>query len=174
MINNVVLTGRLTKDVDLRYSQQGTAFASGTLAVDRNYTNRDGERETDFIRLNASGKRAETFANNFHKGELMGVEGSIRTGSYQNQNDETVYTTDVNVRSFTFLTPKSQKPQGQNNGYQGHNGYNQGQNGGYAGQNNGYQGQTNGQYQSSRQGDFGNIPPAIGEQIDIDEDQLPF
>lgn len=153
MINNVVLTGRLTKDVDLRYSQQGTAFASGTLAVDRNYTNRDGERETDFIRLNASGKRAETFANNFHKGELMGVEGSIRTGSYQNQNDETVYTTDVNVRSFTFLTPKSQKPQGQN-------GYNQGQN--------------SGQYQSSRSGDYGNVPPAIGEQININDDELPF
>lgn len=117
MINSTVLTGRLTKEPEIRYSQSGTAFANGTLAVGRSYPNRDGQREADFIRISASGKRAETFANNFHKGELMGVEGSIKTGSYE-KNGQTVYTTEVDVSRFTFLTPKNNNAQnGQQGGY---------------------------------------------------------
>lgn len=112
MINNVSLTGRLTKDPDLRYAQSGTAFASATIAVERSFTNRDGQRDSDFIRLRASGKRAETFANYFHKGSLLGVEGEIRTGSYE-KNGQTVYTTDVDVRNLTFLESKKDSQQGQ-------------------------------------------------------------
>ncbi|WP_281828072.1 single-stranded DNA-binding protein [Lactobacillus amylolyticus] len=112
MINNVTLTGRLTKDPDLRYSQSGTAFANSTIAVQRNFTNQQGEREADFIRLTASGKRAETFANYFHKGSLLGVTGEIRTGSYE-KNGQKVYTTDVNVGQLIFLESKSQSSNNQ-------------------------------------------------------------
>jgi single-strand DNA-binding protein len=112
MINNVALTGRLTKDPDLRYSQSGTAFANSTLAVQRNFTNQQGERESDFIRLTASGKRAETFANYCHKGSLIGIIGEIRTGSYE-KNGQKVYTTDVNINQLVFLESKSQSSNNQ-------------------------------------------------------------
>ncbi|MFT8392774.1 MAG: single-stranded DNA-binding protein [Liquorilactobacillus ghanensis] len=112
MINNVTLTGRLTKDPELRYSQSGTAFTNSTLAVQRNFTNQQGERESDFIRLTASGKRAETFANYCHKGSLIGITGEIRTGSYE-KNGQKVYTTDVNVNQLTFLESKSQSSNNQ-------------------------------------------------------------
>lgn len=112
MINNVSLTGRLTKDPELKYSQSGTPFANATLAVERNYKNQQGERESDFVRLSASGKRAETLANYFKKGDLLGVEGRIRTYSYDNQQGQKTYVTEVAVDSLSFLQPKSQRQQG--------------------------------------------------------------
>lgn len=108
MMNSVNLTGRLTSDPELRYSQSGTAFTNSTIAVQRNFTNQQGERESDFIRLTASGKRAETFANYCHKGSLIGITGEIRTGSYE-KNGQKVYTTDVNVNQLTFLESKNQQ-----------------------------------------------------------------
>lgn len=135
MINNVSLTGRLTKDPELKHSQSGTAFANATLAVERNYKNQQGERESDFIRLSASGKRAETLANYFHKGDLLGVEGRIRTYSYDNQQGQKIYVTEVAVDSLSFLQPKAQRQQGssqqgnnaQYGGYNVYEGYNVGQ-----------------------------------------------
>lgn len=106
MMNSVNLTGRLTSDPELRYSASGTAFANSTIAVQRNFKNQQGEYESDFIRLTASGKRAETFANYFHKGSLLGISGEIRTGSYE-KNGQKVYTTDVNINQLTFLESKS-------------------------------------------------------------------
>ena len=120
MINSVSLTGRLTKDPELKYSQSGTAFANATLAVGRNYTNQQGERESDFIRLSASGKRAETFANHFKKGELMGVEGRLKTYSYENDQGQKVYVTEVAIDNLSFLQPKAQKA-----GYSQQNNYDQ-------------------------------------------------
>ena len=75
MINRVVLVGRLTRDVDLRYTQSGVAVASFTLAVDRNYTNQAGSRDADFISCVIWRKSAETLANYAHKGSLIGLEG---------------------------------------------------------------------------------------------------
>ncbi|MFT8491524.1 single-stranded DNA-binding protein [Liquorilactobacillus satsumensis] len=106
MMNSVNLTGRLVADPELRYSASGTAFANSTIAVQRNFKNQQGEYESDFIRLTASGKRAETFANYFHKGSLLGISGEIRTGSYE-KNGQKVYTTDVNINQLTFLESKS-------------------------------------------------------------------
>ena len=111
MINNVTLTGRLTKYPELKHSQNGTAFANATLAVERSFTNAQGERETDFIRLTASGKRAETFAKYFNKGELVGVEGSIRTRNYEDQSGQKVYITEVAVDKTHFLQSKKDKQQ---------------------------------------------------------------
>ena len=70
LINNVVLVGRLTKDPDLRYTASGTAVATFTLAVNRNFTNQSGNREADFINCVIWRKSAETFANYARKGTL--------------------------------------------------------------------------------------------------------
>ena len=81
MINRVVLVGRLTRDPDLRYTNSGTSVASFTVAVDRNFTNQQGNREADFINCVVWGKSAENFANFTHKGSLVGIEGRIQTRS---------------------------------------------------------------------------------------------
>lgn len=113
MLNTVILNGRLTSDVDIRYSQSGTAFGSTTLAVQRNFKNKQtGEYETDFIKLKLIGKTAENFANFFCKGNFLCVQGSIQTGSYE-KNGQKVYTTDVLVDRFYFLETKAQSSSSQ-------------------------------------------------------------
>lgn len=106
MINRVVLVGRLTKDPDLRYTPSGAAVARFTLAVNRTFTNGQGEKETDFINCTAWRKLAENTANFLSKGSLAGIEGRIQTGSYESQDGKRVYTTEVNVDSVQFLEPK--------------------------------------------------------------------
>ena len=90
LINNVVLVGRLTKDPDLRYTASGTAVATFTLDVNRNFTNQSGNREADFINCVIWRKSAETLANYARKGTLLRVTGRIQTRSYDNQDN--VYT----------------------------------------------------------------------------------
>ncbi|ATU71356.1 single-stranded DNA-binding protein [Levilactobacillus brevis] len=107
MINRVVLTGRLTRDVDLRYTQGGAAVATFNLAVDRRFTNQQGEREADFVSCVVWRKSAENFANFFHKGSLVGIEGRIQTRNYENQQGQRVYVTEVIVENFSFLELKS-------------------------------------------------------------------
>lgn len=108
-MNNVQLIGRLTKDVDLRYVNTANgqmAIARFTVAIDR-APKPDGSNDADFISCQAWGKRAETIQQHFGKGSRIAVTGSIRTGSYQNQQGATVYTTDVEVNGFDFLDPKN-------------------------------------------------------------------
>ena len=88
MINNLTLVGRLTKDPDLKYTGNGTAVATFTLAVNRNFTNQSGEREADFINCVIWRKPAETLANYAKKGVLIGVTGRIQTRSYDNQQGQ--------------------------------------------------------------------------------------
>ncbi|BDR57403.1 single-stranded DNA-binding protein [Xylocopilactobacillus apis] len=106
MINNVVLVGRLTKDPDLRYTSNGTAVASFTVAVDRNFTNAQGAREADFINCVVWRKQAETFSNYMHKGSLVGIEGRIQTRNYEGNDGKRVYVTEVMVNNFSFLEAK--------------------------------------------------------------------
>lgn len=117
MINRVVLTGRLTRDVDLRYTQGGAAVATFNLAVDRRFANQQGEREADFVSCVIWRKSAENFANFFHKGSLVGIEGRIQTRNYENQQGQRVYVTEVIVENFSFLESKSSTGNGsyQNN-----------------------------------------------------------
>ena len=103
MINNVVVTGRLTRAVDLRYTSNGTAFASFTLAVDRPFKNQNNEKETDFINCVMWRKPAENLANYTNKGSLIGVEGRIQTRNYDNGQGQRVYVTEVLAERFTFL-----------------------------------------------------------------------
>lgn len=106
MINRTVLVGRLTKDPELRYTPAGDAVATFTLAVNRNFTNAQGDREADFIRVTVWRAQAENTANFLNKGNLCGVEGRIQTGSYEDQDGKMVYTTEVVADSVQFLEPK--------------------------------------------------------------------
>ncbi|WP_261369951.1 single-stranded DNA-binding protein [Enterococcus casseliflavus] len=106
MINNLTLVGRLTKDPDLKYTGNGTAVATFTLAVNRNFTNQSGEREADFINCVIWRKPAETLANYAKKGVLIGVTGRIQTRSYDNQQGQKVYVTEVIADNFQLLESK--------------------------------------------------------------------
>lgn len=113
MINRVVLVGRLTKDIELRYTPNGIAVGRFTLAVNRTFSNQSGEREADFISCVVWRKQAENAANYLKKGHLAGVEGRIQTGSYE-KDGKRVYTTEIMVDSIQFLEPKKKE---ENSGY---------------------------------------------------------
>ena len=103
MINNVVLAGRLTRDPELKYTTTGTATATFTLAVTRDFNNANGEKESDFINCVVWRKTAETLANYAKKGSLIDVIGRVQTRSYENQQGQKVYVTEVVVEKFHFL-----------------------------------------------------------------------
>ncbi|WP_394468075.1 single-stranded DNA-binding protein [Streptococcus anginosus] len=103
MINNVVLVGRLTRDAELRYTPQNQAVATFNLAVNRNFKNQSGEREADFINVVIWRQQAENLANWTKKGSLIGITGRIQTRSYENQQGQRVYVTEVVADSFQIL-----------------------------------------------------------------------
>jgi single-strand DNA-binding protein len=103
MINNVVLIGRLTRDVELRYTPSNVAVATFNLAVNRNFKNQDGEREADFINCVMWQKSAENLASWTRKGMLIGATGRIQTRSYENQQGQRVYVTEVVAETFQVL-----------------------------------------------------------------------
>lgn len=113
MINNTVLVGRLTKDVELRYTPSNVAVATFTLAVNRNFKSENGEREADFINCVMWRQQAENLANWAKKGALIGVTGRIQTRSYDNQQGQRVYVTEVVAEQFQLLESKGQGNQGQ-------------------------------------------------------------
>lgn len=103
MINRVVIVGRLTRDADLKYTTSGTAVGTFNMAVNRQFTNANGDREADFINCVIWRKSAENFANFTHKGSLVGVEGRLQTRNYENKDGQRVYVTEVFVDSFSLL-----------------------------------------------------------------------
>ena len=111
-MNRVVLIGRLTKDPELRQSQGGKSICSFTLAVDRR-TKSEGQPSADFIRCKAFGKTADNLAKYMSKGSLIAIGGSIATGSFQNQQGQKVYTTDILVQEVQFLEPRKDAQQTQ-------------------------------------------------------------
>ena len=113
MINNISLVGRLTKDADLRYTQSNVAVATFTLAVNRTFKNENGEREADFINCVMWRQQAENLANWAKKGALIGVTGRIQTRSYDNQQGQRVYVTEVVAEQFQLLESKGQGNQEQ-------------------------------------------------------------
>ena len=106
MINRTILTGRLTKDVELRYTSSNLAVCKFTLAVDRTFTSDNGERGCDYIQIVCWRKQAENVSKFCHKGSLVGVDGRIQTGSYDNKDGVRVYTTEVVADSVSFLDSK--------------------------------------------------------------------
>ena len=105
MLNRVVLVGRLTADPSLRYTPSGTAVCNFTLAVERPFTNQQGEREADFINVQVWRKAAENVANYLRKGSLAGVDGRIQTRSYE-KDGKRVYVTEVVADMVRFLESK--------------------------------------------------------------------
>lgn len=191
MINNVVLVGRLTRDAELRYTQSNIAVATFTLAVNRPFKNEAGERDADFINCVIWRQSAENLANWAKKGSLIGITGVIQTRSYDNQQGQRVYVTEVVASNFKLL--ESRNSQQNNQGHQdNHGGYqqqgysNQGgsfQNGNNQG-NNFQNGNSYGQQGSFFEGNTTNPVPDFTRDnnpfgrptnpLDISDDDLPF
>lgn len=151
MINNVVLVGRVTKELDLRYTPAGKAVARFNLAVNRDFKDANGDQQADFPSCQVWGKTAEVMADNLRKGSLISIAGRIQTGSYD-KDGQRVYTTDVVVEKFHFLEAKNDnanRSSGQQ--YQGNNQQN-----------------SSGNHQSADPFD------SAGESINISDDDIPF
>lgn len=162
-LNRVILVGRLTKDPDLRYTPNGVAVATFTLAVNRPFANQ-GTREADFLNIVIWRKQAENVANYLRKGSLAGVDGRLQTRNYEGQDGKRVYVTEVLAESVQFLEPR-------NSGGEQRNSFNQQP----VGAGFGNQGSSN----SGNQGNSGftkNDDPFsnVGQPIDISDDDLPF
>lgn len=106
MLNRIVLIGRLTRDPELRYTPNGVAVASFTLAVDRTYKNAQGEKETDFIPCVVFRQLAELCANYLAKGRLAAIDGRIQVRSYEGQDGQRRWVTEVVGDNVRFLSPK--------------------------------------------------------------------
>ena len=177
-MNSVILIGRLARDPELRYTPNSqTAIAHITLAVDRP-VQQGRERQADFIRVTVFGRQAETVERYLKKGRQVAVSGRIQTGSYQNRDGQTVYTTDVVADRVEFLGSGQDRAQG---GYgdqsYGNQSYNGGQ-GGYSGQSSrgGYNNSGNQSFGDSGFGasddPFGNMD--IPDSFQAAEDDIPF
>ena len=181
-MNSVALIGRLTRDPEIRYTQDQMAIATFSIAIDRP-PRRDGTKETDFPRITVFGKQAENCERYLKKGLRVGVTGRIQTGSYTNKNGDKVYTTDVVADRVEFLEWGGRDENGGGNfgGVQGgYGGQNQG--GGYGGQGNfggqnqvgGYGGQNQGGGREFGQGQSGfGQQNAFGNQQNSGQSQTP-
>lgn len=125
MINSVSLTGRITRDPEVKKTANGTSVSSYTLAVDRKIKV-PGQPEADYIPCVTYGKQADTMAQYLHKGSLIGVEGHIQTRNYDNKQRQRIYITEVITDSITFLEPKSKTSYANQGGYDNGYGHNQG------------------------------------------------
>lgn len=105
-MNAVQLLGRFTRENEFK-ELGGTSVFRNNIAVQRNFKNKDGERESDFINVVAFGKTAELLNQYFGKGQQVAVEGRIQTGSYEKEDGTRVYTTDVIVNQFDFVGSKN-------------------------------------------------------------------
>ncbi len=160
MLNRVVLVGRLTKDPDLRYTPNGVAVANFTIAVNRPFSNNQGDRDADFINCVVWRRAAENLANFMSKGSLVGVDGRLQSRSFDNQEGKRVFVTEVVADSVQFLESKGGSSQG---------GGNQGS-GSRSNQN-----QPSGNNFDSNNQQRNEDPFADnGEPIDISDDDLPF
>lgn len=162
MINRAVLTGRLTRDPELKSTSSGISVAVFTIAVNRQYTDANGNRGTDFISCVIWRKAAENFCNFTSKGSLVGIDGRIQTRSYDNKDGQRVYVTEVVVDSFALL--ESKKDRDNNN------------NGNFNSQGSNYNNQSVG---NNNTAGFGNTKPqdpfnGAGDTVDITDDDLPF
>ncbi|MCT0953867.1 single-stranded DNA-binding protein [Weissella cibaria] len=165
MINRVVLVGRLTKDVELRYTTSGVAVGTFSLAVNRQFTNSNGDRETDFINAVIWRKSAENFANFTSKGSLVAVEGRLQTRNYENQQGQRVYVTEVIVDNFSLLESRAESEQrrNQNNNNQSQDDFNSAP-----------AQQNNFNAQQPQQGGFTPNQMYGNDATSFNEDDLPF
>ncbi|CYV57077.1 MULTISPECIES: single-stranded DNA-binding protein [Streptococcus] len=164
MINNVVLVGRMTRDAELRYTPSNQAVATFTLAVNRNFKNQNGEREADFINVVIWRQQAENLANWAKKGALIGVTGRIQTRSYDNQQGQRVYVTEVLADSFQLLESRTAR-EGQGGAYSAGNSFAAG---------NDYNSPYQAPAQSTPNFAREESPFGASNPMDISDDDLPF
>ncbi|MBI0121802.1 single-stranded DNA-binding protein [Lactobacillus sp. M0398] len=156
MINRAVLTGRLTKDAELRTTQSGLSVATFTLAVNRHSK---AKGDADFINCVIWRKAAENFCNFTSKGSLVGIDGRIQTRNYDDKDGKKVYVTEVVVDNFALLESKKDRQNNNTGSYA-----NNSTNGNYSKGNNGAN------YDNNSQDPFN----STGDTIDISDDDLPF
>ncbi|WP_145464027.1 single-stranded DNA-binding protein [Staphylococcus hominis] len=111
MINRVILVGRLTKDPEYRQTPSGVSVATFTLAVNKTFTNSQGEREADFINIVVFRKQAENVSKYLSKGSLAGVDGRIQSRNYENNEGRRVFVTEVVADSVQFMDNKGSNQQ---------------------------------------------------------------
>lgn len=111
MVNSVALVGRLTRDPELRTTGSGISVAMFTLAVNRQFSNVNGQREADFISCVIWRKSAENFCDFTSKGSLVGIQGRIQTRNYDNKDGQRVYVTEVIVDNFSLLESRRDRDQ---------------------------------------------------------------
>lgn len=161
-MNKVILIGRLARDPEMRTTGGGTAVTRFTLAVSRNFTNQNGEREADFISCVAWRRQAENIAKYCTKGSQVAVEGRIQTGSYDGQDGTKRYTTDIVADNVTFLGSRTNSD---NTNYQPNDNF-----GGEA-----PTFQDNYATSNAPTADIGEDPfKDFGEEIALSDDDLPF
>lgn len=165
MINNVTIIGRTTKDIELRATSSGTNNASFTLAVERNFKNANGEKETDFINCVAWRKTAEIVAQYAPKGSLVGVRGRIQTRNYENNQGARVYVTEVVADEVQLIDTRNNNQGASANYYQ-----NNDNNGGFNGGQQQSSATTNDHFQNSVQGGFN----MNNNTLEVDSSDLPF
>ncbi len=165
MLNRVVLVGRLTKDPDFKMTGTGTAVANFTIAVNRTFTNNQGDREADFISVVVWRRQAEIVNQYVKKGNLVGVDGRIQTRNYEGQDGKRVYVTEVVAESVQFLEPKGSSSHANQNDYSSVEPPNFEQDP--------YQNQNAGRGNSFTKLDEDPFAKN-GKKIDISEDDLPF
>lgn len=113
MLNRVILIGRLTRDPELRYTPAGVPVVRLTVAVDRDFQNQQGERQTDFIDIVAWRKLAETVSNHLSRGRLVAVEGRLQIRSFETQDGQRRRVAEVVADNIRFLDrPKGDTPGG--------------------------------------------------------------
>ena len=117
-MNKVILVGRISSEIELRYTSSNIPVASFSLAVNRPHTNAEGEREADFINIVVWRKPAENLKDYMSKGSRIGVEGSIQTRSYEDNNGNKRYVTEIVADNMQLLGKKSDNPAASQGGYQ--------------------------------------------------------
>ncbi len=114
-MNKAFLIGRLTRDPELRYSSSNAAIVNFSIAIDRQYTNNQGQRETDFINIVAFQKQAENIKKYVTKGSLVAVDGRIQTRNYEDKDGKRVYVTEVVADRVQFLDSRNSSNNTSNN-----------------------------------------------------------
>ncbi|MBQ3114546.1 MAG: single-stranded DNA-binding protein [Clostridia bacterium] len=112
MLNKVILMGRITRDIELKYTQSNTAVCSFSVAVERNFVRQGEERQVDFINVVAWRQQAEFVAKYFGKGRMINVVGSLQTRTWDDQNGQKHYATEVIAEEINFCGEPKQDGSG--------------------------------------------------------------
>ncbi|MBQ8966587.1 single-stranded DNA-binding protein [Ruminococcus sp.] len=142
MLNRVILMGRITQDLEVRQTPNGTSALTFNIAVDRNFKDQNGQYQSDFITCVAWRQTAEFIGRYFGKGRMIALEGQLRSRTYEDKNGTKHYVTEVYVDNASFTGEKANQGGGNYSNNYGNGGFNGGNggynNGGFNGGNGGY------------------------------------